>query len=469
MPGSPSFAVGSAGPDTFHADTLVLRAGSPCVTVTPTPQTTGTPSPTATRTPRPPSPTACPPGGSQVFTGTISLSDAEQIGRNWLDDPASSCAEPQTCTRWDNVPRRYDIYTLSNPSGSASCVTVEVNAGECVDGQAIQSAAYLNYFDPNSICSYFAGDTGRWPDPVKSYSFVVPANTTLYVVVNEVNPGAGCGGYTLTVTGLPSGSCTGATATPGVPTRTPTATAAITGTVVTTATVPPSATSVTPATASLTPAVTGTVVGGCAIQFSDVEAGSTFYPYVRCLACSGMLIGYADGTFRPGASLTRGQLAKLVSNAAGYSEPPAGQMFEDVPPGSTFYEYVGRMASRAILAGYECGGASEPCGVYGMPFFRPGAAATRGQISKIVANALGVVRPADGQMFEDVPEGTAFYPHIQALGQQGVMNGYPCGGAGEPCGPTNMAYFRPANGVTRGQASKIVANAFFPGCSAQSP
>jgi hypothetical protein len=104
-----------------------------------------------------------------------------------------------------------------------------------------------------------------------------------------------------------------------------------------------------------------------------------------------------------------------------------------------------------------------------MPYFRPGAPATRGQISKIVANALGMARAEEGQMFEDVPEGTTFYPYIQALGEQGMMNGYPCGGGGEPCGPTYMPYFRPANGVTRGQASKIVANAFFAGCSAQAP
>ena len=46
-----------------------------------------------------------------------------------------------------------------------------------------------------------------------------------------------------------------------------------------------------------------------------------------------------------------------------------------------------------------------------------------------------------------------------------VLNGYPCGGAGEPCGPDNMPYFRPANNATRGQTSKIVSNTFFPACN----
>ncbi|MDQ3929871.1 MAG: S-layer homology domain-containing protein, partial [Chloroflexota bacterium] len=47
----------------------------------------------------------------------------------------------------------------------------------------------------------------------------------------------------------------------------------------------------------------------------------------------------------------------------------------------------------------------------------------------------------------------------------GVMGGYPCGTVPtEPCGTTNKPYFRPNNNVTRGQASKIVANTFFPNC-----
>jgi hypothetical protein len=48
-----------------------------------------------------------------------------------------------------------------------------------------------------------------------------------------------------------------------------------------------------------------------------------------------------------------------------------------------------------------------------------------------------------------------------------VIGGYACGGEGVPCiPPLNRPYFRPYNNVTRGQASKIVANAFFPNCQA---
>jgi hypothetical protein len=224
---------------------------------------------------------------------------------------------------------------------------------------------------------------------------------------------------------------------------------------------PPSVASAT--STSTTPQPTSTT---CPIQFSDVPVGSTFYEFIRCLACRGIINGYPDGTFRPNNNVTRGQLSKIVSNSAGFSDP-ATQMFEDVPPGSTFFDYIGRLASRGYINGYPCGGPGEPCVPPGnLPYFRPNANATRGQISKIVANAAGFIEPVSGQTFEDVPPGSTFYDFIERLASRNVMQGYPCGSIpGEPCVPPgNRPYFRPSNNATRGQTSKIVANTFFPNC-----
>lgn len=202
-------------------------------------------------------------------------------------------------------------------------------------------------------------------------------------------------------------------------------------------------------------------------QFSDVPPGSTFYQYVTCLVNQNVIAGYPDCTFRPGNNITRGQLAKVVSNAANFQETHQEQTFEDVAVGSTFHLFVERLASRGIVGGYACGGAGEPCVAPGnKPYFRPNASVTRGQTSKITAIAKGLPDPPSGQQsFQDVPEGSTFWTWIEALAASGAINGYACGGAGEPCvPPSNRPYFRPANNVTRGQASKIVANAFFPEC-----
>lgn len=209
----------------------------------------------------------------------------------------------------------------------------------------------------------------------------------------------------------------------------------------------------------------------CAITFNDVPQDSPFYDFIRCLVCRGVISGYPDGTFLPGNNVTRGQLSKIVSKAAGFTDPPGDQAYQDVPPDSTFYDFVQRLSSRGVIGGYACGGPSEPCVPPGnLPYFGPNNNATRGQISKIVVNtavtALGwsLLNPAEST-FEDVAVGSTFYKYIETAYSHALLSGYPCGGVSEPCVPPgNKPYFEPGRNATRGQASKIVANTFFPGC-----
>jgi hypothetical protein len=121
--------------------------------------------------------------------------------------------------------------------------------------------------------------------------------------------------------------------------------------------------------------------------FSDVPPGSPFYKYVERLAARGYISGYRDGTFRAASWITRGQLSKITSNSAGFTEtiPPGTRNFEDVPGTGTFWVFIERLAKRSIVGGYACGGEGEPCpGVY----FRPGNNVTRGQAAKMVANTF---------------------------------------------------------------------------------
>jgi hypothetical protein len=182
----------------------------------------------------------------------------------------------------------------------------------------------------------------------------------------------------------------------------------------------------------------------CPIQFADVPAGSPFYAYVRCLACRNIVGGYGDNTFRPGANVTRGQLAKFVANAAGYQDaiPATRQTFSDVPPGSPFWVFVERVAAHGVVGGYSDG------------TFRPGATVTRGQVAKFVANAAGYADaiPPTHQTFADVPPGNPFWLFIERVAAHGVVGGY----------ADNT--FRPGNAVTRGQTAKFISTGFFPNC-----
>jgi hypothetical protein len=207
----------------------------------------------------------------------------------------------------------------------------------------------------------------------------------------------------------------------------------------------------------------------CPLQFTDVPVGSPFYDYVRILVCRGVISGYADGTFRPGANVTRGQASKFVVNAVGLNDPvPRSQQgFEDVAPDGPFWIYIERLSGKGYISGYTCGQApAGPC-VHPLdrPYFLPGNNVTRGQLSKIVANAAGLDEGVGGQLYQDVPNSNPFYSFIERLALHGVISGYACGPspAGNCIEPGNLPYFAPGNNVTRGQTSKIVANTFFPG------
>ena len=56
-------------------------------------------------------------------------------------------------------------------------------------------------------------------------------------------------------------------------------------------------------------------------SFSDVPVGHWAHQYVEALYASGITAGYADGTFRPGEPVLRGQMATFLSKALGLHWP----------------------------------------------------------------------------------------------------------------------------------------------------
>jgi N-acetylneuraminic acid mutarotase len=207
----------------------------------------------------------------------------------------------------------------------------------------------------------------------------------------------------------------------------------------------------------------------CPIQFSDVGADNPFAAFIRCLTCRGVVSGYVTNPpcttgvpcFRPTNFVTRGQAAKFAANAAHYQDiiPPTRQTFSDVPPASPFWVYVERVALHGVISGYST---SPPC-TTGVPCFMPAAYVTRGQMAKFTSNAAGYTDPIPStqQTFRDVLPGSTFWIYIERVAQHGVISGY---STSPPC-TTGAPCFLASNAVTRGQATKFSANAFFPNCS----
>jgi hypothetical protein len=394
-----------------------------------------------------------------VSQGSITMSDPGMSPR-WTVGTSPSCATGSGCASTGAAFYHYDTYNYMNSTASNICVTIALTG---TGASQLQSAAFQTSFDPTTICA--PNFLGRGDS---SYSVTVPGNTALIVVVDELNENTGTPkDYTLTVGGLPS--C-GSTATPtntSTPTNTPTNSNTATRTVTNTATRTPTPNSTltnTPTTAvtntrSSTPVntSTGTRIAtattqpsgsatstptACTINFSDVQPTDYFYTPVLYLYCHGAISGYADGTFRPFNLTTRGQLAKIVVLAKGWTiyTPPA-PTFQDVPTTHPFYQYVETAYSHGIISGYSCG--------TGCLEFRPGNNVTRGQLCKIIvlAQAWTIYTPPT-PTFRDVPTTDTFYQVVETAYSHGIISGYNCG--------TGCLEFRPGTNATRGQIAKIV-------------
>lgn len=191
--------------------------------------------------------------------------------------------------------------------------------------------------------------------------------------------------------------------------------------------------------------------------------------------CNGIVGGYntnppcttGSPCFKPDNPTTRGQLAKIVTLAFGFTINTTGAPhFYDVPNSSTFYTYVETMYNLGIVNGYACGGVGEPCvGPGNLPYYRPNGSVTRGQIAKIVVSAAVIADPGtwtllnpSSSTFQDVPVGSTFFRYAETAVAHGVITGYPCGTA--PAGgcvpPDNKPYYLPNADATRGQISKVV-------------
>jgi hypothetical protein len=93
--------------------------------------------------------------------------------------------------------------------------------------------------------------------------------------------------------------------------------------------------------------------------------------------------------------------------------------------------------------------------------------------SPVAANTESTNKPADtsqeqnqpnvtcpnGQCFTDVLPSNNFFDYINRIYQDGIVTGYACGGANEPCDAQHRPYYRPSNNITRQGMAKFIDNA----------
>lgn len=148
------------------------------------------------------------------------------------------------------------------------------------------------------------------------------------------------------------------------------------------------------------------------------------------------IIGYEDGTVRPGANITRAEVAtiffRLLTDETRESYWSQSSGFTDVASGAWYNNAVSTLTRAGILDGYEDGS------------FRPNASITRAEFTKIAVSFFKHVGGASANPFNDVPDSAWYAEFVKAAAELGLIDGYEDG------------TFRPNAPITRAEACTIV-------------
>ncbi|WP_375497102.1 S-layer homology domain-containing protein [uncultured Jatrophihabitans sp.] len=205
---------------------------------------------------------------------------------------------------------------------------------------------------------------------------------------------------------------------------------------------------------------TATATFSIAVLFSDVPALGQFSQAIYRLGNVGIIGGFADGTFRPAAPVSRQAFAHflytgILQTGAGATNRTDGacdtispSAFKDVETNSQFCQSIQFLESNNIINGYSDG------------TFKPGASISRQAIAAMIFRyynfvVTGQVRTGTGADavctsptgFNDVTTSNPFCGDIQFLVQQGFAKGFTDGG------------FHPAGIASRQAVAQIVFNA----------
>lgn len=178
------------------------------------------------------------------------------------------------------------------------------------------------------------------------------------------------------------------------------------------------------------------VVAPAAVEasFKDLKTTDYFYNDILNLQQRGVIQGFADGTFRPNAEVTRGQAAKILAGALGLDTVNVTDPgFKDIPKTHQYYGAIAALANAGIISGYED------------KTFRQGEPILRNHMAKMIANGFKLVTLEGTAPFSDVRKDYAQY--IAALYDNKVTTG------------KTATTFAGASNVTRGQLATFVVRA----------
>ncbi|MEK4425536.1 5'-nucleotidase C-terminal domain-containing protein [Solibacillus sp. FSL K6-1523] len=169
-------------------------------------------------------------------------------------------------------------------------------------------------------------------------------------------------------------------------------------------------------TAATLATVTAVMVGATGVLadqsvYSDVSDSHKYSEAIQALTAAGIVTGFGDGTFKPDATVTRGQAAKMIAGALKLDTTNVvDSKFSDLAQSNHYYGAISALVATGFISGYEDN------------TFRSSEKITHGQFAAILTN-VSAVYPIDTQV---------------------ILN------------ESNVA-FNPTNELTRGELSSILA------------
>lgn len=154
------------------------------------------------------------------------------------------------------------------------------------------------------------------------------------------------------------------------------------------------------------------LIAAKANPFRDLQ-GHWAADSILFLRSKNVISGYKDGTFRPNTQVTRAQLAAMLVRAKGLSTGSLkNPEFTDVPTGYWAYKEIAAAKKAGIIGGF-------PDGTFG-----PDQPVTREQLAGMIARTFETKASIEGREFGDIGQSWA-KEAILNLSSAGIMGGYP--------------------------------------------
>lgn len=174
-------------------------------------------------------------------------------------------------------------------------------------------------------------------------------------------------------------------------------------------------------------------------DFNDVGSDHWAYEYIQLMTDKGIINGYDDGTFKPSATVSRAEFAKmmvLTLNIEPYS--PATATFEDVEKSNWAYKYV--ETGKYYLTGFKSTSGYT---------FRPGSTAVREDMAVAVVKGLGInADETDMSILDSYSDEDSISPNLRKYVAAAINEGIMIGSGGS---------FSPQGNLNRAEAATLLA------------